>query len=154
MELNTSDDRGIDIVRNKNQNICTEKTTLPKGRHKIVILDEADYMTKALRHTMELYSDTTRFALACNHSNKIIEAIQSCYAILRYIRLDDIQVARKVCEVALIENIKITDSGLEAIVFTSGRDMCNAMNSLEASKAGFGIVNDTNVFRIVDQPSS
>ena len=156
MELNASDDRGIDVVRNKIKMFAQKKVTLPKGRHKIVILDEADHMTKAaqqaLRRTMELYSDTTRFALACNYSNKIIEAIQSRCAILRYIHLDDIQIARRVHEVALIENIKITDSGLEAIIFTSEGDMRNAMNSLEATKAGFGIVNDINVFRIVDQP--
>lgn len=68
--------RGIEVVRNKIKIFAQQKVTLPKGKHKIVILDEADSMTtgaqQALRRTMELYSNTTRFALACNTSDKII----------------------------------------------------------------------------------
>lgn len=103
MELNASDDRGIDVVRNKIKQFATKKVTLPPGRHKIVILDEADAMTKgaqqALRRTMELHSATTRFALACNNSTKIIEPIQSRCAILRYARLSDVEVAKRLVEV-------------------------------------------------------
>lgn len=77
------------------------QVTLPPGRHKMVILDEADSMTEgaqqALRRTMELYSHTTRFALAANNSEKIIEPIQSRCAVLRYSRLTDAQILAKVC---------------------------------------------------------
>lgn len=94
--------RGIDVIRNKTKMFAQTKVTLPPGRHKVVILDEADRrgglllprgvachvcvccyscsMTKAaqqaLRRTMELYSSTTRFVLSCNNSTKIIEPIQ------------------------------------------------------------------------------
>ena len=68
--------RGIDVVRNRIKSFAHQKVTLPRGRHKIIILDEADSMTdgaqQALRRTMEVFSKTTRFALACNASDKII----------------------------------------------------------------------------------
>lgn len=103
LELNASNDRGIDVVRNKIKMFAQQKVTLPPGRHKVVILDEADSMTEgaqqALRRTMELYSSTTRFALAANNSEKIIEPIQSRCAVLRYSRLTDAQILAKVSAV-------------------------------------------------------
>lgn len=101
--------RGIDVVRNKIKSFAQKKVTLPPGRHKIVILDEADSMTpgaqQALRRTMEIFSNTTRFALACNMSNKIIEPIQSRCAILRYAKLRDAEVLRRLLEICEMENV-------------------------------------------------
>ena len=95
LELNASDDRGIDVVRNRIKAFAQKKVTLPPGRHKVIVLDEADSMTEgaqqAMRRTMEIYSSTTRFALACNQSEKIIEPIQSRCAVLRYSKLTDQQ---------------------------------------------------------------
>src|SRR6185436_2064894 len=103
LELNASDERGIDVVRNRIKGFAQKKVTLPPGRHKLVILDEADSMTpgaqQALRRTMEIYSNTTRFAFACNQSNKIIEPIQSRCAIIRFTRLTDSQVLTRILEV-------------------------------------------------------
>ena len=71
LELNASNDRGIDVVRNRIKMFAQQKCTLPPGKHKIIILDEADSMTEgaqqALRRTMEIYSKTTRFALGNFH---------------------------------------------------------------------------------------
>ena len=112
-----------------------QKTTLPKGRHKIVILDEADAMTEAaqqaLRRTMEIYSNTTRFALACNSSEKIIEPIQSRCAMLRYSRLSNPQILAKILDVCDKENIGYTEDGLEAIIFTAQGDMRQGLNNLQ-----------------------
>ena len=82
-----------------------QKVTLPPGRHKIIILDEADSMVAGVRRTMEIYSNTTRFALACNNSSKIIEPIQSRCAILRYTRLSDSQVLKRLMEVCEAEKL-------------------------------------------------
>jgi replication factor C subunit 2/4 len=84
LEMNASNDRGIDVVRNKIKMFAQKKVTLDKGKHKIIILDEADSMTdgaqQALRRIMEIYSSTTRFCLACNNSEKIIEpTISLCH---------------------------------------------------------------------------
>ena len=133
-----------------------QKVTLPKGRHKIIILDEADSMTEAaqqaLRRTMELYSSTTRFALACNSSEKIIEPIQSRCAMLRYSKLSDAQVLANILAVCKAENVEYSDDGLEAIVFTSQGDMRQALNNLQSTKEGFGFVKSTNVFKVCDEP--
>mmetsp|Transcript_3905 Transcript_3905/g.11056 ORF Transcript_3905/g.11056 Transcript_3905/m.11056 type:complete len:349 (-) Transcript_3905:918-1964(-) len=156
LELNASDARGIDVVRNKIKGFAQNKVTLPAGRHKIIILDEADSMTgsaqQALRRTMEIYSHTTRFALACNISTKIIEPIQSRAAILRYSRLSDEQILARLKFVCTAEEVSYTDGGLEAIVFTAEGDMRNALNNLQATHSGFGHINQTNVFKVCDQP--
>lgn len=156
LELNASDDRGIDVVRNKIKQFAQTKILLPAGRHKIIILDEADSMTpgaqQALRRTMEIYSNTTRFAFACNQSLKIIEPLQSRCAILRYNKLSDEQVLERLLEITKLEDVKYNSEGLQALIFTAEGDMRQAINNLQSTVAGFGFVNDINVFKIVDQP--
>ncbi|EGW33662.1 uncharacterized protein SPAPADRAFT_59031 [Spathaspora passalidarum NRRL Y-27907] len=156
LELNASDDRGIDVVRNKIKQFAQTKIVLPPGRHKIIILDEADSMTpgaqQALRRTMEIYSNSTRFAFACNQSSKIIEPLQSRCAILRYNKLADEEVLARLLEIAKMEEVKYNSEGLQALIFTAEGDMRQAINNLQSTVAGFGFVNDVNVFKIVDQP--
>ncbi|MCP8715959.1 MAG: replication factor C small subunit [Asgard group archaeon] len=156
LELNASDDRGIDVVRNKIKQFAQTKILLPPGRQKIIILDEADSMTpgaqQALRRTMEIYSNTTRFAFACNQSLKIIEPLQSRCAILRYNKLSDEEVLARLLEIIKMENVQYNSEGLQALIFTAEGDMRQAINNLQSTVAGFGFVNDVNVFKIVDQP--
>ncbi|KAK5467992.1 replication factor C subunit 4 [Exophiala xenobiotica] len=156
LELNASDERGIDVVRNRIKGFAQKKVTLPPGRHKLVILDEADSMTsgaqQALRRTMEIYSNTTRFAFACNQSNKIIEPLQSRCAILRYSRLTDAQVVQRLMQIIEAENVQYSEDGLAALVFSAEGDMRQAINNLQSTWAGFGFVSGDNVFRVVDSP--
>lgn len=156
LELNASNERGIDVVRNKIKMFAQQKVTLPKGKHKIIILDEADSMTEsaqqALRRTMELYSSTTRFALACNSSEKIIEPIQSRCAMLRFSKLSDAQVLAKIMEVCKLEGVEYSEDGLEAVVFTAQGDMRQALNNLQSTYEGFGFVKSANVFKVCDEP--
>ena len=162
LELNASDERGIQVIRDKVKNFAQQTATgkrsdgKPTPPYKIIILDEADSMTEAaqqaLRRTMELYSSTTRFALACNSSEKIIEPIQSRCAMLRYSKLSDAQVLAKVLEVCKAENIDHSDDGLEAVVFTAQGDMRQALNNLQSTHEGFGFVKSENVFKVCDEP--
>ncbi|KAI9826237.1 MAG: replication factor C subunit 4 [Sarea resinae] len=156
LELNASDERGIDVVRNRIKGFAQKKVTLPQGRQKIVILDEADSMTsgaqQALRRTMEIYSSTTRFAFACNQSNKIIEPLQSRCAILRYARLTDAQVVRRIMQICVAEKIEHSEDGIAALVFSAEGDMRQAINNLQSTWAGFGFVSGDNVFKVVDSP--
>ncbi|XP_055345450.1 replication factor C subunit 2-like [Paramacrobiotus metropolitanus] len=156
LELNASNERGIDVVRNRIKTFAQKKVNLPEGRHKIIILDEADAMTEgaqqALRRTMELFSSTTRFALACNDSEKIIEPIQSRCAVLRYSKLSEKQILKRLLEICDAEKIKYDDNGLQAIMFTAQGDMRQAINNLQSTVDGFGYVNSENVFKICDEP--
>lgn len=156
LELNASDDRGINVVRNKIKSFAQKKVTLPPGRHKLIILDEADSMTpaaqQAMRRIMEIYSSTTRFALACNTSTKIIEPIQSRCAILRYSRLSDTQMLERLIYVCKAENISYTNEGMNALLFTAEGDMRNALNNLQATFSGFGLVSDIHVYKVCDTP--
>ncbi|KAL2207455.1 P-loop containing nucleoside triphosphate hydrolase protein [Sarocladium strictum] len=156
LELNASDERGIDVVRNRIKGFAQKKVTLPAGRHKLVILDEADSMTsgaqQALRRTMEIYSNTTRFAFACNQSNKIIEPLQSRCAILRYAKLTDAQVVKRLLQIIETEKVEYSDDGLAALVFSAEGDMRQAINNLQSTSAGFGFVSGDNVFKVVDSP--
>ncbi|KAL7398550.1 hypothetical protein ABVT39_011403 [Epinephelus coioides] len=156
LELNASNERGIEVVRNKIKMFAQQKVTLPKGRHKIIILDEADSMTdgaqQALRRIMEIYSKTTRFALACNASDKIIEPIQSRCAVLRYSKLTDGQILARLQDVVEKERLSVSDDGLEAVIFTAQGDMRQALNNLQSTNSGFGYINSENVFKVCDEP--
>lgn len=156
LELNASDERGIDVVRGTIKQFAQQKVNLPAGRQKIVILDEADSMTagaqQALRRTMELASGTTRFAFACNLSNKIIEPLQSRCAVLRYSKLTDQQVLKRLLEIIKLENVQYSDDGLSALIFSAEGDMRQAINNLQSTVSGFGFVSGDNVFKVVDSP--
>jgi replication factor C subunit 2/4 len=107
---------------------------------------------QALRRTMEIYSNTTRFAFACNQSNKIIEPLQSRCAILRYSRLTDSQILKRLLEICKAEDVKYSDDGLAGLIFCAEGDMRQAINNLQSTVSGFGFVNGDNVFKVADSP--
>ena len=109
LELNASDERGIDVVREKIKSFAHQKVNVPAGMHKIIILDEADALTtaaqQALRMVMTEFSNTTRFALACNDSSKLIEPIQSRCAIVRFTKLADQEVHKRLQQIIKLESL-------------------------------------------------
>ena len=101
---------------------------------------------------MTEYSNTTRFALACNDSSKLIEPIQSRCAIVRFTKLSDEEMLKRIKVIIDKEALEYTADGIEAIIFTAEGDMRYALNNLQATAAGFGKITKDNVFKVCDQP--
>lgn len=146
-ELNASDERGINVVR---QTVKTFARTRSIGEipFKIMILDEADNMTKdaqqALRRTMERFTETCRFILICNYSGKIIEPIQSRCAPFRFTYLSKEDQHTYLQKIIQKENVKVLDEGFNAIFEVSGGDLRKAVNALQAAASlGRPIDNET-----------
>ena len=139
-ELNASDERGIDVVRNQIKQFA-RTTPLGDATFKILFLDEADALTTdaqaALRRTMESYAQTCRFILSCNYSSKIIDPIQSRCAIYRFKPLGADAIQEEIRRIASRENLSITGSAMEAIVYIAQGDMRKAINALQ----GAAIIN-------------
>ncbi|KAI5185623.1 replication factor C subunit 3/5 [Nematocida homosporus] len=134
MELNASDERGIDVVREKIKAFAA-CYSMQGGPYKIVILDEADSMTKdaqnALRRIIEQYSKNVRFIIICNYSTKIIPAIKSRCAPFRFAPITKPEIIAYVRSVAYKERIEITDEALDALAVYANGDLRRAMNILE-----------------------
>ncbi len=136
LELNASDERGIDVIRGKIKDFAA---TMPYGGvpFKIIFLDEADALTRdaqqALRRTMEKYSKTCRFILSCNYSSKIIEPIQSRCAIFRFKPLSDKDIKKRLEYIAKKEDLEVTKDGYDAIVYVAEGDMRRAINVLQVA---------------------
>ena len=149
LELNASDQRGIDVVRDRIKGFARSSFG---GDFRIVFLDEADSLTDdaqaALRRTMEQFSDNTRFILSCNYSSKIIDPIQSRCAVFRFSPLSDEAVGGMVREIASAEGIEVTDAGVDALVYAADGDMRRAINSLQAAATTGDVVDEEAVYAI------
>jgi len=136
MELNASDERGINVVRETVKTFARIKS-IGEIPFKILILDEADNMTgdaqQALRRTMERYTGTCRFILIANYSGKIIEPIQSRCAPFRFTYLSKEDQDTYLCRIAEKEKVRLQPEGLEAIFEVSGGDLRRGVNTLQAA---------------------
>jgi replication factor C subunit 3/5 len=136
LELNASDDRGIDIVRGQILNFASSRAMYSNAKFKLVILDEAEQMTNdaqsALRRIIEKYADNTRFCLITNYMNKIIPAIQSRCTRFRFGPLTAEQIMPRMDLIIKNENIKITDDGRRAVHELSQGDMRRVVNLLQS----------------------
>ena len=135
IELNASDERGIDVVRGKIKDFARAASL--GTDFKIIFLDEADALTSdaqaALRRTMERYTQTCRFILSCNYSSKIIEPIQSRCAVFRFRPLAEHDVKVYLKRIASAEGVGLADDGLEAISSLASGDLRKATNILQVA---------------------
>jgi len=136
LELNASDERGIDVVRQKVKDFARTKA-IGSVPFKVIFLDEADALTKeaqqALRRTMENYTSTCRFIMSCNYSSKIIDPIQSRCAIFRFKLLEKKDIEKRVKIIAETENLEISGDTIEALYEASEGDFRRVINLLQAS---------------------
>ncbi len=160
LELNASDERGIDTVRDRIKDFSRYSRAgfgnVPFG---LVILDESDQMTgpaqTALRRIMETSSRTSRFILICNQSSKIIEPIQSRCAIFRFSKLDRKAMIEHLENIAKKEKVNLSLEAAERIVDYSEGDLRHAINALQTAavyREG-GVVDEKTVLQVVGEAS-
>lgn len=132
MELNASRERGIDIIRNRVTNFAG---TVPFGSFKVVLLDEADYMTQdaqaVMRGVMEEYSDNCRFIMTCNYPNKIMPALHSRSQSIHIPKLDRVAFTERVATVLIEESVSLDIDTLDSYVAASYPDLRKCLNSVQ-----------------------
>ena len=151
LELNASDERGIDIVRVKVKDFARTKA-IGDFPFKIIFLDECDALTReaqqALRRTMENYTTTCRFILSCNYSSKIIDPIQSRCAVFRFKPLDNKDLHQIIERIAKDEHLKITDAAKEALIEISEGDCRRLENIMQSCTAMSKNINEELVYSL------
>lgn len=135
LELNGSDDRGINVIRSQVKNFARLKNVLMVDFPKIIILDEADSLTNdaqfALRRVIEKYTSNVRFCIICNYLNKVIPALQSRCVMFRFsnITLEDSK--RKVREIKKIENLFLKIKDIDRICQLADGDFRKILHFLQ-----------------------
>ena len=151
LELNASDERGIDVVRNKVKDFARTKA-LGDVPFKIIYLDECDALTKeaqqALRRTMENYTSTCRFILSCNYSSKIIDPIQSRCAVFKFKPLKKDELLEIVDFVIQKEGLSLDDDAKNAVFQASHGDVRRAENILQSAATFNKTITSEDVFSI------
>lgn len=157
LQLNASDERGIDVVRDKIKSFASQGGVLGGHGFNIVLLDEVDNMTRdaqpAMRRIMEDYSDRTRFFLICNYPNKLIDPIQSRCAPLHMSPLNKDQILSLLVDVAEQEKLEYEDSQLEIIVNESKGDARKAIHTLQSATSDGKVVDEfvESVVSLIDR---
>ena len=136
LEMNASDERGLDSIRNKVKQFA-KTSPLGGATFKVIFLDEADALTAdaqgALRRIMEQYSETCRFILSCNYSSKVIEPIQSRCAVFRFRPLANDQISQQIDEISKAEEVELDEDAKEAIIHVSLGDLRKAITALQVA---------------------
>jgi replication factor C small subunit len=132
LEMNASRERGIKEVQERITNFVS---MIPFGPFKVVLLDEADYLTPeaqaALRGVMEEYSSTSRFILTCNHPNKVIPAIHSRCQSMHFTSIDQTEFTARVATILVEENIDFDLDTLDTYVKTTYPDLRKCINFVQ-----------------------
>lgn len=164
LELNASDDRGIEVVRSKIKIFAKQKNIKKNSdKYKIVMLDEADNMTQsaqfALRRTIEKYNYKTKFLLTCNNIENIIDSIQSLCTIMRFGDISIEEIKDRLEHICKEEKININEGGIMSIIelHENRTDIRGMINMIEIIKGNFykknGFIKKNDIYSICDKPS-
>ena len=157
LELNASDQRGIKTVRTQIKGFAESAMIMEIGP-KIIILDEADNMTRdaqfALRRVMEKYSSNVRFCLICNYASKLIPAIQSRCMRFRFSPLKKDLIRKRLRYIIEQEHIDVDENALDTVIKLGSGDMRKILNLLQSASSAFkGIVTSQNAYLCAGKPS-
>lgn len=160
LEINASEERGIDVVRTKIKNFVSTKAFFTEGKnysaHKMVILDEADAMTSDAQYMLigmiEKYSMNIRFCLICNYSKKICQSIQSRCTIFNFSPLDKKSIEKKLKQISDEMKLKLTNDGIETLIKISNGDMRIVLNTLQVTHMVHDVVNSENIIKCMGFP--
>lgn len=160
LDLNASDERGIEVVRSKIKIFSQRKACSDK--YKLIILDESDNMTNAaqlaLRRIMEQYESTTRFMFTCNNIDNINGSIQSICKIMFFGRIEKEDIVDRLSIISEKEQIEIEKDAIECIIelSTSRTDIREMLNKMELIKANYGNmskIGKSHIYSLCDKPS-
>ena len=155
LQLNASDDRGIDVVRERIKEFSGTKSI--GAPYKLIILDEADHLTMvaqgALRRIIEQYTSNVRFILICNFASKIIPALQSRCTRFRFAPLKSEDIKIKLKQVCMAENIKIPEDASDALIDISNGDMRCILNVLQGLSIRDRDIKLADVYEMMGLPS-
>jgi len=144
--LNASDERGIDTIRDKVQGFSSVASFKPL---KIVILDEADFLTiqaqASLRNIIETFARTTRFILTCNYVERIIDPLQSRCQVLKIVPPSKQEIAYHIIDILKKENVGIGTDDLKLVVNQFYPDLRKMLNTLQMGVTGDEIVVDKSI---------
>ena len=154
LELNASDDRGIDVIRNQVKDFARTKA-IGNVPFKIIYLDESDSLTKeaqqALRRTMENFSNSCRFILSCNYSSKIIDPLQSRCSVFRFKPLEKEDIKSIIETVCKEEGLKISKDAIDSLYDISEGDCRKLENILQSCAATSKNIDNKTIYDIVSQ---
>ena len=150
METNASEERGIDVVREKIKDFARTKPI--NAEYKIIFLDEADSLTsdaqQALRRTMEQFSSNCRFIMSCNYSSKIIDPIQSRCAVFRFNNLNEDHVKDYIQRLGEAEDFKISEDAVNAVMRVSNGDLRRVTNVLQTAAISTDEIEEEDVYSV------
>ena len=153
LELNASDDRGLNIINNTIIPFCKKKIN---DKYKIIILDEADSITNKaqnlLSNIINEYNEKNRFIFICNDYSKINESIQSNCMIIRFPNVSKKNIIRKVESICDIENIKYDNEAINTLLLLSYNDIRFTINNLECIYKTYNKLNDDVIYKFIDTP--